>query len=72
MGTQNKIVKSWTFILQIFSSKTQKFENHDSPLRIESKEAAIAFGEKMFEPPLTVNKWSIVGSMEAPNFPFKK
>ena len=69
--------KSWTFLLQInvgaiYISDWRSKLNQDSPLRLATREDAISFGKRMFEPPLSVAKWSIVGSQNEPNFPFKK
>ena len=69
--------KSWTFLLQInvgaiYISDWRSKLNQDSPLHFARQVDALAFGQKVFEPPLSVAKWSIVGSMDAPNFPFKK
>ena len=68
--------KSWTFLLsssKLCASYTTKGEiNQDSPLRLATREDAISFGKRMFEPPLSIIRWDIVGSQEAPNFPFKK
>ena len=69
--------KSWTFLLQInvgaiYISDWRSKLNQDSPLRLATREDAISFGKRMFEPPLSIIRWDIVGSQEAPNFPFKK
>ena len=70
--------QSWTFLLSIMpiliskEDKRAKRVNQDSPLRLATKEDAISFGKRMFEPPLSIIRWDIVGSQEAPNFPFKK
>ena len=67
--------KSWTFLLQInvgaiYISDWRSKLNQDSPLRLATREDAISFGKRMFEPPLSIIRWDIVGSQEAPNFPF--
>ena len=70
--------QSWTFLLSIMpiliskEDKRAKRVNQDSPLRLATREDAISFGKRMFEPPLSIIRWDIVGSQEAPNFPFKK
>jgi hypothetical protein len=68
--------KSWTFLLSVFPnliSKENKARlNQDSPLHFPTELAAYDFGKRMFEPPLSIIRWDIVGSQEAPNFPFKK
>jgi hypothetical protein len=64
----NITAKSWTFILSVLPNRL----NQDSPLRLASREDALVFGKRMFEPPLSVVKWSVVGSMDSPNFPFQK
>ena len=69
--------KSWTFLLQInvgaiYISDWRSKLNQDSPLRLATREDALEFGKRMFEPPLSIARWDIVGSQEAPNFPFKK
>ena len=67
--------KSWTFLLSVpnYIAGYHKGEiNQDSPLRLATREDAISFGKRMFEPPLSIIRWDIVGSQEAPNFPFKK
>jgi hypothetical protein len=68
--------QSWTFLLSIMpiliskEDKRAKRVNQDSPLRLATREDAISFGKRMFEPPLSIIRWDIVGSQEAPNFPF--
>ena len=70
--------QSWTFLLSIMpiliskEDKRAKRVNQDSPLRLATREDAISFGKRMFEPPLSVVKWSCVASIESPNFPFQK
>lgn len=68
--------QSWTFLLSIlpnlFKPEDRDKLIQDSPLRFASKEDALAFGKKVFEPPLSVVKWTIVSSQDTPNFPFKK
>ena len=70
--------QSWTFLLSIMpiliskEDKRAKRVNQDSPLRLATREDAISFGKRMFEPPLSIIRWDIVGSQEAPNFPCKK
>jgi hypothetical protein len=70
--------QSWTFLLSIMpiliskEDKRAKRVNQDSPLRLATREDAISFGKRIFEPPLSIIRWDIVGSQEAPNFPFKK
>ena len=67
--------KSWTFFLSVLPSLIKIEDraklNQDSPLRLARQVYALAFGARMFEPPLSIVKWSIVGSQDAPNFPFK-
>ena len=68
--------QSWTFLLSVLPNLISKENrarlNQDSPLRLATREDAISFGKRMFEPPLSIIRWDIVGSQEAPNFPFKK
>lgn len=69
--------QSWTFLLSILPNLFRGEDRNtkpiqDSPLRFASQEDALAFGKKVFEPPLSVVKWSIISSQDAPNFPFKK
>ena len=65
--------QSWTFLLSILPSliKLEDREKliQDSPLHFSLQKDALAFGKRMFEPPLSVVKWTIVGSQGAPNFP---
>jgi len=68
--------QSWTFLLSINPMVVRTEDratklNQDSPLRFASQEDAQTFGNKMFNEPLSVVKWTIVGSNNAPNFPFK-
>jgi len=68
--------QSWTFLLTVNPMLIRQEDratrsNQNSPLYLSSEDAALAFGKKMFEPPLSILKWSIVGSEKAPNFPFK-
>jgi hypothetical protein len=72
--SDNITVKSWTFLLSILPGLIREEDrakrcNQDSPLRFASREEALAFGKRMFEPPLAVVNWSVVGSMEQLNFP---
>jgi hypothetical protein len=67
--------RSWTYLLQIdvgciYVQDWRAKLNQDSPLRLATREAAVEFGKRMFEPPSSVVRWSIVGSQNAPNFPF--
>ena len=69
--------KSWTFLLQInvgaiYISDWRSKLNQDSPLHFARQVDALAFGQKVFEPPLSVAKWSTVASQKEPNFPFNK
>ena len=64
----NTTTKSWTFIVSVLPNRL----NQDSPLRFASNKDALVFGKRMFEPPLSVVKWSCVASIESPNFPFQK
>ena len=72
------MVNSWGFDLKInpecvyVTDRTKEKMNQVSPLRFRTSEEALAFGKRMFEPPLSIIRWDIVGSQEAPNFPFKK
>ena len=68
--------QSWTFLLSmnpmiIPDADKKTRTNQDSPLRFASREDAETFGNKMFKEPLSVAKWTIVSSQNAPNFPFK-
>jgi hypothetical protein len=69
--------QSWTFLLSIMpiliTKENRKARlNQDSPLYFARQVDALAFGQKVFEPPLSVAKWSTVASQKEPNFPFKK
>jgi hypothetical protein len=51
--------QSWTFLLSmnhmiIPDADKKTRTNQDSPLRLATREDALAFGESMFEPPLSV------------------
>ena len=69
--------RSWTFNLEIdyhviHEADRKNRLNQVSPLRFESKADAYEFGKKVFEPPLSVTKWTVVSSEQKPNFPLKK
>ena len=67
--------QSWTFLLSVpnYIAGYHKGEiNQDSPLYFARQVDALAFGQKVFEPPLSVAKWSTVASQKEPNFPFNK
>jgi hypothetical protein len=72
------MVNSWGFDLKInpecvhVTNRTKEKMNQVSPLRFENSDEALAFGKRMFEPPLSVVEWTIAGSKDEPNFPFKK
>ena len=43
-----------------------------SPLRFETKKEAENFGNMMFEPPQTVEKWTVDTTTEPANYCYKK
>jgi hypothetical protein len=68
--------RSWTFNLKIDYHVIHETDwktriDQTSPLRFESKSDAFEFGKKVFEPPLSVVEWSVIGSDNKPNFPLK-
>ena len=68
--------KSWTFDLKIDYHVIHETDwktrlDQTSPLRFKTKSDAYEFGKKVFEPPLSVTKWTVIGSENAPNFPLK-
>jgi hypothetical protein len=72
------MVNSWGFDLKInpecvhVTDRTKEKMNQVSQLRFRTPDEALAFGKRMFEPPLSVVEWTIAGSNDAPNFPFDK
>jgi hypothetical protein len=68
--------RSWTFNLKIYYHVIHETDrktrlDQTSPLRFETKSEAFEFGKKVFEPPLSVVGWDVIGSNNTPNFPFK-
>ena len=72
------MVNSWGFDLKInpecvhVTDRTKEKMNQVSPLRFRTSEEALAFGKRMFEPPLSISEWAIMASRDKPNFPFDK
>ena len=69
--------RSWTLSLQInvnaiFVDDWKSKLNQFSPLYFASELAAYEWAKKIYEPPLSVSKWIVIGSDNAPNFPFKQ
>ncbi len=64
---------SWRYVLTINRMVLMKEQpaQQVSPLRFATPDEATDFGQKMFEPPQSVESWDLEETKESPNFSYK-